>query len=399
MKCQLFRALLKRVLVVAIVLSQGSEAVCQLRPDSKEYARRAEAMYGLIWKYYRQQQHQLFLENFPAEGNDSLTYLQGNAVQSKEVSFLWPLSGVFTATNVLLSNKRLHTKYLPFLDSLSTAYEMYRDTVRKLTGYQAYPVKFEKSDRYYDDNGLVGIDYAEAYLNTRDKKYLDKSKEVFQFIISGWDSTLGGGVTWLEGHRDQKPACSNGMATLTALKLFEYTRDPYFLNWGKKFYHWMHDHLRDTRGVYWNDIKPDGTVNYTQWTYNSGSMLEASILLYHFTKDKWYLSEARRIADGTFERFTKQNVQPQLSFHIDVPWFVTVLFRGYESLYRVDHNPKYLLPIINSLNYAWTNAKDQYGFVTRSWTNNAKEIAKPKWLLDQACIAELYGRLSVLEIE
>jgi uncharacterized protein YyaL (SSP411 family) len=399
MHAMLFQRKTKSLVLVTCILLQGAVAISQVKIGSKEYASRAEIMYAEIWKSYRQHQHQLFLENFPAEGNDSLTYLQGSAVKSKEVSFLWPMSGLFTATNVLLANKNLHAKYLPFLDSLSNAYEMYRDTVRKPAGYQAYPVKFEKSDRYYDDNGLVGIDYAEAYLNTKDRRYLEKSKEVFRFIISGWDSTLGGGVTWLEGHRDQKPACSNGMATLTALKLYESTRDTYYLNWGKKFYHWMHDHLRDSMGVYWNDIKPNKTINYTQWTYNSGSMLEASVLLYRFTNEKWYLSEAKQIARATFETFTKQNRQPVLSFHIDVPWFVTVLFRGYESLYRIDHNPKYLLPIINSLNYAWNNAKDQYGFITRSWTDDEKDMRKPKWLLDQACIAELYGRISALDIK
>lgn len=398
MKTVLFRCIIKLSIFLVCVSIPGADVISQV-VDSSEYLKRAEAMYMAIWKYYRNDRHQLFLEHYPAGGQDSLTYMQGNAVREKEVSYLWPLSGMFTATNVFLTNKSLHKRYLPFLHRLDTAYQMYRDTVRKPTGYQAYPVKLEKSDRYYDDNGLVGIDYAEAYLATKDKQYMDKSKEVFRFIISGWDTTSGGGVPWLEGHHDQKPACSNGMATLTALKLYEATRDTFYLNRGVKFYRWMHDHLRDSSGVFWNDIKPDMEVNYTQWTYNSGSMLEASVLLYSFTNNKWYLTEARQIAQATFQHFTKMNKQPLLSFHIDLPWFVTVLFRGYESLYRIDHNPEYLLPIISSLDYAWNNARDKYGFITRSWTADPKEMEKPKWLLDQACIAELYGRISMLGIK
>ncbi len=46
-----------------------------------------------------------------------------------------------------------------YVDSMVTAMEEYYDTTRVPFGYQAYPVRFEKVDRYYDDNGLVGIDY------------------------------------------------------------------------------------------------------------------------------------------------------------------------------------------------------------------------------------------------
>ncbi len=377
----------------------GTAATGQDIKSAQEYLNRAETMYKAIWQYYHNDRHQLLLENYPAGSRDSLTYMQGGAVRENEVSYLWPLSGMVSATNVFLANKDLHARYLPYLERLHAAYDKYRDTVRKPTGYQAYPVKLEKSDRYYDDNGLVGIDYAEAYLVTRRDQYLDRSKEAFRFILSGWDTTLGGGVPWLEGHHDQKPACSNGMATLTALKLFEATKDPYYLEWGIKFYRWMHDHLRDSSGVFWNDIKPGGKVNNIQWTYNSGSMLEASVLLYRFTSDNWYLSEARQIARATFARFSKMDRPQVLAFYIDLPWFVTVLFRGYESLYQTDHNPEYLLPIIYSLDYAWSHARDQYGFITRSWTSNPQEMAKPKWLLDQACIAELYGRISMLGIK
>ena len=366
--------------------------------SSKEYQARAEEMYSNIWKHYRVNKHRLFSENFPPGNQDTLTYLQGGDVKAKEVSFLWPFSGMFSATNVLLKIPAVKNKYLVYLDSLSYGYETYRDTLRKPTGYQAYPVMFEKSDRYYDDNGLVAIDYAEAFMNTKRPAYLIKAKEIFAFILSGWNDDVGGGVTWLEGHNDQKPACSNGMATLTALDLYKATKDSFYLNWGKRFYNWMHHNLRDSAGVYWNDKKLDGTINYTQWTYNSGAMLEAAVLLYQFTHDKKYLKEAQTVAAATFKHFTSQNKNPHLQLHIDLPWFVTVLYRGYESLYHIDHNPVYIMAVVKSLDYAWENSRDKYGLITHSWAPDVKELEKPKWLLDEACIAELYARISMLGI-
>jgi len=363
------------------------------------YRQRAESIYQTVWKCYRVQGQQgLFSENYPRGKSDSLNYFQGEAVKEKEVSFLWPFSGVFSSTNALMRIPTLKAKYKSYQDSLVIGMEQYRDTVRKPFGYQAYPVKFEKADRYYDDNGLVGIDYMEAYFNTKNPLYLTRAKEVFEFILSGWNDDVGGGVTWLEGHNDQKPACSNGMATLTALKIYQGNHDQYYLEQGKRFYHWMYHTLRDhTTGIVSNDVKLDGVQNSTFWTYNTGSLIEAAVLLYHFTGEHQYLQQAEALASASYMYFKTTPHDQRFVLHIDLPWFVTVLFRGYEALYRVDGNKKYIAAIEHDLNIAWKTSKDKFGLLTHSWLPEPDELAKPKWLLDEACIAELYARLSMLQ--
>ena len=382
-------ACLTILLISTVTVTQAQEN------KSAEYLNRAETMYANIWKNYRVPAYTgLFLENYPSNKKDSLTYMQGGHVGEKEVSFLWPFSGVFSATNVLMKSPALQAKYKPYQDSLVIGVEHYRDEVRKPMGYQAYPVKLEKSDRYYDDNGLVAIDYMESYFVTENQLYLQRAKAVFKFIVSGWNSDLGGGVPWLEGHHDQKPACTNGMATLAALKIYQGSNDPYYLDQGKMFYHWMYNTLRDSTGVIANDIKPGGQLNRTFWTYNTGSLIEAAVLLYQITGEKQYLQQAQQLAADSYAHFSTVPHDKNLTLHIDLPWFVTVLFRGYEALYHVDRNYKYLAAVEKDLNYAWQHTRDQYGYTSHSWTPKPEEINKPKWLLDQACIAELYARLS-----
>jgi hypothetical protein len=386
-----------KMLLSAFLLMAGITVSAQNK-KADLYLSRAQTMYKLIWKYYRKPQYGLFAENFPSAGNsDSLNYLQGSSVKEKQVSFLWPYSSMFSATNVLVKVPAFRSEYRIRLDTITAGMEKYHDVSRQPAGYQAYPVSFEKADRYYDDNGLVGIDYMESYFNTKNPVYLERAKGVFKFIVSGWSDELGGGVTWLEGHNDQKPACSNGMATLVALKLYQGTKDPYYLNWGKKFYSWMYNNLRDSSGVYVNDKKPDGSVNRTFWTYNSGSMLEAGVLLYRFTGDKQYLKQAQAVAQSTYKHFGREKHDSNLTMRIDLPWFVTVLFRGYEALYYEDGNYSYISSVEQNLNFAWQNSRDKYGFVTHSWVPKPDELSKPKWLLDEACIAELYARLGLLE--
>ncbi|HEK19589.1 glycoside hydrolase family 76 protein [Mucilaginibacter sp.] len=369
------------------------------QPNAAEYKKRAESIYRLVWSHYRVAKYNgLFLENYPSGRSDSLNYFQGESVKEKEVSFLWPFSGVFTSTNILMRVPGLKAKYKPYQDSLVTGIEQYRDTLRQPPGYQAYPVRFEKADRYYDDNGLVGIDYMESYFNTHNPLYLKRAKEVFKFILSGWNNDAGGGVTWLEGHNDQKPACSNGMATLTALKIYEGSKEHYYLEQGKRFYNWMYNILRDsTTGIISNDVKLDGKQNRIFWTYNTGSLIEAAVLLYKFTGEAKYLAQAKQLAASSYSYYSKLPHSKELKLHIDVPWFVTVLFRGYEALYKIDHNYQYIAAIEHDLNYAWQNSRDKYGFITKSWLPDTKQLAKPKWLLDEACIAELYARLYMLK--
>ncbi|MDB5137107.1 MAG: putative hydrolase [Mucilaginibacter sp.] len=384
-----------------ILCIEAPKVVAQQPKLSAVYLQRAEKIYADIWTHYRVPAYPgLFSENFPSDKKDTLDYFQGNKVKVKQVSFLWPFSGMFSATNVLLKIPAERKKYLPYLNSLSIGMEKYRDTRRSPVGYQAYPSEFEKDDRYYDDNGLVGIEYMEAYFDTKNPVYLSRAKVVFKFILSGWSDQLGGGVYWVEGHKDQKPACSNGTDMLVALKLYKATKDTSYLKWGTRFYDWMKANLADSDGIYCNDKKTaDGSVNKTYYTYNSGFMLEASVLLYQFTNDKKYLAEAQRIAKSAYLHFSSEKHDEHLNIRIDLPWFVTVLFRGYEALYRVDGNYTYIASINKDLDYAWQNTQDEYGFLTKSWTTNEKEIKKPKWLLDEACIAELYARLSILESE
>ena len=61
--------------------------------------------------------------------------------------------------------------------------EEYYDTTRVPFAYQAYPARFDRVDRYYDDNGLVGIDYIDTYAVTKNPAHLEKAKQIFTYIL------------------------------------------------------------------------------------------------------------------------------------------------------------------------------------------------------------------------
>lgn len=362
------------------------------------YQERAEETFTMVWNKYRLPQYGLFAEHYPNEHQPDLDYFQGETKKAQETSYLWPMSGVFSSTILLAEIKP--DKYTPYLDSMIIAVEKYYDDKRMPSGYQAYPVQFGKVDRYYDDNGLVGIDYIDSFNVTGNLNYLKKAKEVMTFIMSGWWDEYGGAVSWLEGHKDQKPACSNGKATVLALKIYEATNDKEYLETGKRFYDWMMKYLRDdSLNIIWNALLTgNGEIQKHAYTYNTGTMIQSAVRLYRLTSEKKYLDDARSLAEGSYRFYVKHTPQgiPYIS---DLPWFVVVLFRGYHELYEIDKNPKYVNAIIESANWAWVNARDNAGLIYNDWTGRKDEYSKPKWLLDESCMTELYTRVAMIKKE
>lgn len=384
---------------IVLVLMGCSVLMLNAKNRKTPYLDKAEYMFQKVWSMYRVPKYGLFSEYYPNSYKPDLTYFQDNTGKTaKEVSYLWPMSGVFSSTNVLMEINK--NKYKPFLDSMVTAVECYYDTVRTPSGYQAYPVKLENADRYYDDNGLVGIDYIDAYNVTKNKAYLQKAKEILRFIQSGWSNDFGGGVSWLEGIRDQKPACTNGKATVLCLKLYQATNDQVFLEQAKLFYNWMMNTLEDdSLHIIMNSlITTTGLPQKHYYTYNTGTMIQSSVRLYKITGDKKYLENAQRLAEGSYNFYVKKTTDG-VSYIKDLPWFVVVLFRGYQELYEVNANPKYIDAIIESADYAWENARDRADLIYNDWTGRKDEKKTPKWLLDESCMTELYARIAIVKGE
>jgi rhamnogalacturonyl hydrolase YesR len=358
-------------------------------------------MFANVWNLYRIPEYGLFSEYYPNSYKPDLTYFNDGVKNAQECSFLWPMSGIFSSTIYLANINR--TKYEPYIDSMVTAVEQYYDISRTPSGYQAYPVRFGKVDRYYDDNGLVGIDYIDAYNVTLNPKYLAKAKEIMTFIKSGWSDDFGGGVSWLEGVRDQKPACSNGKATVLAIKLYQACKEKEYLDYGIKSYDWMLSTMKDdSLHIIWNSLltttKEGGEVQKHAYTYNTGTMIQSAVRLYEITQEEKYLNDAKTLAEGSFNYYFKRS-DDGIPYISDLPWFVVVLFRGYYELYGMDNNPKYIDSIIACADWAWAHARDGENLVYNNWTGRKDQSKDPKWLLDESCWSELLARIAVIKKE
>jgi uncharacterized protein YyaL (SSP411 family) len=306
-------------------------------------------------------------------------YKETNGKDDKLHSYLWPLCALVQAANEAEQIKPAKEFMKPVLAAIS----QYHNTNPPAPGYQAYVTREEKDSRFYDDNQWIAIACLDAYNRTKQKSYLAIAEEIYKFQMTGYDEMAGGGLYWKEDEKNTKNTCSNGPGILVALQLYKITKKKEYLTTAIKLYDWTNKNLRGADGIFYDAIKiPSLKIDSAKYTYNTGTMLQSNVLLYSITKEKKYLDEAQFIAESAEKFFYKNNKLPENY------WFNVVLLRGYEDLYKADHNKNRLQFFVDDAERIWKEERDETGLLGRK---------KVKSLIDQAAMMEMYARLDRLK--
>lgn len=316
---------------------------------------------------------------------------------SRKYSYLWPYAGTFSAVNALFTATK-DTAYKAMLDhKVLVGLEEYFDPQRTPAAYASYICSLRQSDRFYDDNIWVGINFISTYLLTQDTKYLQKALLIWNFVESGTDNKLGGGTYWCEESKNTKNTCSNAPGVVFALKLFQATQDSTYLAEGQNRYEWTKAHLQDPADyLYFDRINLNGEIDKAKYAYNSGQMMQAAALLYQLTGKQDYLIDARNIAKACYDYFfINYTSESEKTFKLlkkgDI-WFTAVMLRGFIKLYRIDNNKVYLKSFNESLDYAWEHARDKDGLFNTDFSGKTQD--DKRWLLTQAAMVEMYALLA-----
>ena len=387
--------------ITCIASLTGCVSSAQVEPNSN--LDRARQTLDSLYLNYSVDNSSLLRENYPFDEQHTVTYLasEEQANIPNQFSYLWPYSGTFSAVNALFEATH-DKKYKKLLDSrVLPGLEEYFDTQRVPNAYSSYIRTAPASDRFYDDNIWLGIDFTDTYQMTKEQKYLDKAQLIWKFIESGTDSILGGGIYWCEQKKESKNTCSNAPGSVLALKLFKATNDSSYFEKGKKLYEWTQRNLQDSADyLYFDNIRLDGKIGKAKFAYNSGQMMQSAALLYQLTKNPIYLKDAQNIARECFNYFFADftpatNEETFRMLKKGDIWFTAVMLRGFIELYQIDKDKTYINAFNKSLSYAWDNARDEKGLFNTDLTGNNKD--ERKWLLTQAAMVEMYSRLATIQ--
>lgn len=387
--------------ITCIASLTGCVSSAQVEPNSN--LDRARQTLDSLYLNYSVDNSSLLQESYPFDEQHTVTYLasEEQANIPNQFSYLWPYSGTFSAVNALFEATH-DKKYKKLLDSrVLPGLEEYFDTQRVPNAYSSYIRTAPASDRFYDDNVWLGIDFTDTYQMTQEQKYLDKAQLIWKFIESGTDSILGGGIYWCEQKKESKNTCSNAPGSVLALKLFKATNDSSYFEKGKKLYEWTQRNLQDSADyLYFDNIRLDGKIGKAKFAYNSGQMMQSAALLYQLTKNPIYLKDAQNIAKECFNYFFTDftpatNEEAFRMLKKGDIWFTAVMLRGFIELYQIDKDKTYINAFNKSLSYAWDNARDENGLFNTDLSGKSKD--QKKWLLTQAAMVEMYSRLAMIQ--
>ena len=389
---------MKNLIGAGIALCLSSTLFAQTPTANGYYEKASETLSKIENLYSVPDGTHLLRENYPFDDTYSASYLASGENQNKTnpYSYLWPFSGSLSAYVALLEQNK-DTAVKSHIDQVVLpGLENYYDT-RQPAGYASYINSAAPSDRFYDDNVWLGIDFTDLYLQTNEQKYLDKAQEIWRFVESGMDDKLGGGIYWCEQKKESKNTCSNAPAVVYLLKLYEATKSQAYLDQAIQLYSWTKDNLQDPKDkVYWDNINLVGKVQEAKYPYNTGQMIQAGALLYKITGKKEYLADAQASAKGGLNQFFTKDATasyPQLKRSDN--WFIAVMLRGYVELYQQDKDQQYIDAFKANMDHAWTGMRNSDGLFSKEWTRQSSNSDK-KWLLDQFAIAEMYARLASL---
>lgn len=313
---------------------------------------------------------------------DSSNYYKETSIaeeKGRPVSYLWPLCALFQANNEM-------EKVLPgtiFTDKIFKVISKYHNQFLPAPGYASYTMQLGGGTRFYDDNQWVGIAAMDAFSRTKNPKWLTVGKEIYRFMMTGYDSVAGGGLYWEEGNKRSKNTCSNGPGIILALQLYEATNNKMYMDTALLLYNWVNANLKSPEGLYYDNINlTKNTIDKKRYSYNTGTMLQAAVYLYECTHDKKYLQQANSIADSSVSYFLAEK-----RFKDDY-WFSAVLLRGYQHLLKYNKDKKYLIAFKNCVDEALANNKNNKGLMGNK---------KPLNLVAQGGMLEIVARFTWLQ--
>lgn len=364
---------------------------------------RARTLLDSVYQIYSVPYSYLLRENYPFDEAFESIYSEPEIRKNtpKQYAYLWSYSESFSAVNALFEAGKDERDYTLLRKKVLPGLEEYFDTIRTPFAYASYINSSTPSDRYYDDNIWIGIDFVNIYKLTKNTEYLEKAKLIWKFVLSGIDNVLGGGIYWCEQGKKGKNTCSSASGSVYAFNLFEVTNDSTYFYKGKELYDWTKMNLQDTTDdLYFDNINLKGKVGKAKYAYNSGQMMLSAVLQYKLTQKTVYIEDARRIAKSCYNYFfidyTADNGEKFRLLKKGDVWFAAVMLRGFIELYHLDKDPTYINAFNKSLDYAWFHSRDQNGLFNADYTG--KDIDQKKWLLTQVAMAEMYARIALLRL-
>jgi hypothetical protein len=306
---------------------------------------------------------------------------------AQEFAFFWPFTQALAATTAVAGIPGAGEPYLAAVREHDSGLRWYWNGHSRPHGYESNAVAVGGGWKYYDDNEWTGLQLVRAFRMLGDRPLLARAVELFALVAHGWDRNrrhaCPGGV-WLTQRPGilRRNTVSNAPAAQLGLELYQLTHRAYYLQWARRMYHWVRACLRESRGLYADNIDLYGAVEDTVWIYNQGTMIGAEVLLYQVTGNAAYLAAAQEDAATAMRYFNRAQLEQQPVF------FVAIFADNLMRLNATAPNSRYRSYVQSYADRAWNAYREPE---TGLFNFHEREV---NVLLQQAAMTQLYAYLS-----
>lgn len=275
-----------------------------------------------------------------------------------------------------------------------TGEEKYRDLMWQM--YRGF-VKEHGADwnnnEYNDDIMWMTIGCARAYQLTGETEYKDMAIKHFNMVFDrAWSEELGGGLFWRTDNQC-KNSCINCPAVIAAGLLYQITEEQIYLDRAQQIYQWQITTLSQENGAVYDSIDLKG--KYFTWcsTYNQGTFIGASHLLYQITGELAYLDRAIKAADYTMNEMYAQGVINNEDRGLDLPGFKGILVRWLGKLVKAEKLENLRNWMLLNAESAWNNQNEK-GLINTLWGERTDDTPYMPWGYS-AAVALLYAVIDI----
>ena len=296
-------------------------------------------------------------------------------------AFNWGVGVMLSALNAAA---KLDPKYKHWLREFADASRIYWNDKGPVPGYDVLPCP-KPIDRYYDDNAWMVLALVETYEVLGDKKYLDWAEDGLNFVLSGWDDKLGGGIYWRENEKTSKNTCSNAPAAAACYAVAKHRNGQRLGDEGRRILAWTEKLMDPSDGLFWDNITLTGKIEKTKWSYNTGlvfrsmAMEEAKLAEEMGRGSDWRVSTKNAIARW---------FDPVSGSLKDVGKFAHLLIEGLWI-----HEPRsedLRLKTFKALEFVYSKVRDSKGRYGGNWSAAVSQNQAKFELIDQASVARAF---------
>lgn len=234
---------------------------------------------------------------------------------------VWPVAVVVQG---IVDAARINKNYVPLMYDVLQSFNHYYDPNNH--AYTATEYFDGNDDIYYDDNAQVASCFLTAYEITQDKAILDRGLELVNFLMTG--RTEEGAVSWHVSKRGPN-ACTTAEVGIACARLARFVEnsEPY-IKFAQDCHYYIFSKLIDGDG-----LVRDSDHEAMKWTYNQGTPLTLSALLYNHTKNEAYFKNAQAlvnaVTDTNQEIFDRDTGDHSKRFYRDSLKFYQLLCEGF----------------------------------------------------------------------